>query len=318
MSRVSASASSTTPVRTCGSGPGSTRCCPRSNSPRSRRSHGTRPWTRRPPLLRIPPPTTPLEAHGAHRMSTTGQRPDSTPPVSSASPDRRHSPRPAEQAARRCISRLQRQYRQDNPAAVADLASLRRGAGHTAHQVQDHWGLGGLDELAEILADTETYVRREHAEEAVYLAVTLWALHQQSVRDSDMHNPKGSLGGAVRTLMRKKSDNRSEDELNEPLRKRLVRVGTADSIESVAVRLREIVLLLRGEQVSLDYGRLADQLYRWQFRPQRAAVRREWGREFHLAASSGKRGQSSGGDEGDAIDPSLSPDEEGDGYGSGE
>ncbi|MFJ1746394.1 type I-E CRISPR-associated protein Cse2/CasB [Streptomyces sp. NPDC088116] len=255
-------------------------------------------------------------------MTTTGQGPQRAQPAASSSlpsPDRRRPPGPAGLAAGRCISQLQRRYRQDNPAAVADLARLRRGAGKMAHEVQDHWGLGGLEELAEVLADTERHVRREHAEEAVYLAVTLWALHQQSVRDSDMHNPKSSLGGAVRTLMRKKrSENRSEDEPNEPLRTRLVRVGTAESIESVAVRLREIVLLLRGEQVPLDYGRLADQLYRWQSRPDRAAVRREWGREFHLAAPNRKTGQRSDGNDGDAIDHTLSADEEDNSYGSGE
>ncbi|MEV7424563.1 MULTISPECIES: type I-E CRISPR-associated protein Cse2/CasB [unclassified Streptomyces] len=255
-------------------------------------------------------------------MTTVGQGPQREQPAASPSASssaRRRPLGPAGLAAGRCISRLQRQYRQDNPAAVADLAKLRRGAGKTAHQVQDHWGLGGLEELAEVLAGSEAYVRREHAEEAVYLAVTLWALHQQSVRDSDMHSPKSSLGGAVRTLMRgKQNESRSADELNEPLRKRLVRVGTAESIESVAVRLREIVLLLRGEQVPLDYGRLADQLYRWQSRPDRAAVRREWGREFHLAASSGKPRQGNSGDEGDAIDLTLSADEEENSYGSGE
>ncbi|MET9530348.1 type I-E CRISPR-associated protein Cse2/CasB [Streptomyces sp. NPDC006649] len=255
-------------------------------------------------------------------MTTADRSPQPTQPACSSTappPDRRRAPGPAGQAAGRCISRLQGRYHQDNPAAVADLARLRRGAGKTAHQLQDHWGLGGLEDLAEVLAATGADVRREHAEEAVYLAVTLWALHQQSLRDSNMHHTKGSLGGAVRTLMRKKQgENPSEDELNEPLRTRLVRVGTAESIESVAVRLREIVLLLRGEQVPLDYARLADQLYRWQSRTERAAVRREWGREFHLAAATGKAGRESGGAAGDSIDHTLSADAEDGGYGSGE
>jgi len=224
-------------------------------------------------------------------MTTTAERPEPAQPASQPSaPAPRRIPGPAGRAAARCISRLQRRYRQDNPAAVAEVARLRRGAGRTAHALQDHWGLGGLDELAEILADGRTPVRREHAEEAVYLAVTLWALHQQSVRDRDMHDPEETLGRAVRGLMRAKNTgtSRADEELNEPVRKRLVRVGTAASIESVAVRLREIVLLLRDVRLPLDYGRLADQLYRWQSLPERAAVRREWGREFHLAGHSRK------------------------------
>ncbi|MFE7661101.1 type I-E CRISPR-associated protein Cse2/CasB [Streptomyces celluloflavus] len=251
-------------------------------------------------------------------MTSTAQPPEPARPAGSAPSASRRSPAPAGQATARCILQLQHQYRQDNPAAVANLARLRRGAGRTAHTVQDHWGLGGLEELADILADGRTPVRREHAEEAVYLAVTLWALHQQSVRDGDMHRPKWTLGRAVRTLMQEKSEAGPDDELNDPLRKRLVRVGTAESIESIAVRLREIVLLLRGAQVPLDYGRLADQLYRWQSRTERAAVRREWGREFHLAPRTGK--SASPGKEGrnDVIDPSLDPDGEDDDYGPGE
>jgi CRISPR system Cascade subunit CasB len=251
-------------------------------------------------------------------MTTTDQRPESARPAGSAPPGHDRSPDPAGQATARCILRLQRLYRQDNPAAVANLARLRRGAGRTAHTVQDHWGLGGLEELADILADGRTPVRRAHAEEAVYLAVTLWALHQQSIRDGDMHRPRWTLGRAVRTLMQEKNGSGPDDELNDPLRKRLVRVGTAESIESIAVRLREIVLLLRNAQVPLDYGRLADQLYRWQSRTERAAVRREWGREFHLAPRTGKSASPSEGDTGDAVDLSLGPDEEDDGYGPGE
>ncbi|MER8231494.1 type I-E CRISPR-associated protein Cse2/CasB [Streptomyces sp. NPDC094049] len=253
-------------------------------------------------------------------MTTMEQEPAPRQPAGPSPARRQHGPGPAGVAAARCVSRLQRGYRRDNPAAVADLARLRRGAGQTAHMVQDHWGLGGLEELGDALAESSTRVRREHAEEAVYLAVTLWALHQQSVRDGDMHSPGTTLGGAVRTLIQKKTEEKpgSDDSENEPLRKRLVRVGTADSIVSVAVRLREIVLLLRGGQVPLDYGRLADQLCRWQTPSGRAAVRREWGREFHLAAP--RRGSTArNGDDGsDAIDPSLSFGGTDDDYGPGD
>lgn len=276
-------------------------------------------------------------------MTTTVQPPEPAQP-SGSSPTPALGP--AGLAVARYVSPLQRRFRADNPAAVADLARLRRGAGHTAHDAPDHWGLGGLEELAEILTADSTGARHQEAEQAVYLAVTLWALHQQSVHDDDMHAPRRSLGGAVRELMRRKHDpkddadpqqtpassarrgqtttSRADEELNEPLRKRLVRVGTAHSIESVAVRLREIVLLLRAGRVPLDYARLADQLYRWQLPAQRAAVRREWGRAFHLAARQGREtGGASPNGQGSAQvdDPIAGLDEEYEGdddYGSGE
>ncbi|MFF0505556.1 type I-E CRISPR-associated protein Cse2/CasB [Streptomyces fimicarius] len=220
------------------------------------------------------------------------------------------------------IARIQPQYLSDVPSAVAELARLRRGAGKRAHQVPDLWGVGGTEELTQLLDGRQGFFRAEYAEEAVFLAVTLWALHQQSGRDHGMHDRRQNLGGAVRTLIRKQGAV-SADEEDSPLRKRLVRVGTAESLDSVAVRLREIVLLLRGAKLPLDYARLAGQLYRWQYRPDRAGVQREWGREFHLAATSAtsagtKAKPASGGETGDAIDRMLAPDEEYGGYAAGE
>jgi CRISPR system Cascade subunit CasB len=211
---------------------------------------------------------------------------------------------PVAVAADRCIRRLQRGYRDDRPSAVSTLARLRRGAGRPAHAVQDLWGLTGTSELAEALADLpeEDRKRFDHgrAEEALHLAVTLWALHQQSHRDTDMHRAGRGLGQAVRVLMipstakpegaletRRGVDGgttKIEPELNEPLRRRFVRVGTASSLDALAQRLREIVLLLRRDGIALDYGLLADQLYRWQHPALAAQVRRDWGRDFHLAA----------------------------------
>lgn len=201
----------------------------------------------------------------------------------------------------RCIRRLQKGYRDDRPSAVSTLARLRRGAGRPAHDVQDLWGLTGTEELAGVLAELPDDERRrfDHdlAEEALHLAVTLWALHQQSHREADMHVAGRGLGRAVRLLMSPAagqagagpvSDDggkRVEPELNEPLRRRFVRVGTASSIDSLAQRLREIVLLLRRDGIALDYGLLADQLYRWQLPAFTAEIRREWGRDFHLAGA---------------------------------
>ncbi|MFE9459692.1 type I-E CRISPR-associated protein Cse2/CasB [Streptomyces californicus] len=217
------------------------------------------------------------------------------------------------------IARLQPQFLADVPSAVAELARLRRSKTERAHQIPEQWGTGGMEELAKLLDGYEGFIRAEYAEEAVFLAATLWALHQQSSREHGMHSRIHDLGGAVRALIQQKGAT-SADEEDSPLRKRLVRVGTAESLDSVAVRLREIVLLLRGAKVPLDYARLAGQLYRWQHRPDRAGVQREWGREFHLAAVSGTKKAKTGADggSGDAIDGTLRPDEDFGGYAAGE
>ncbi|MFD4232775.1 type I-E CRISPR-associated protein Cse2/CasB [Streptomyces sp. NPDC058542] len=246
-----------------------------------------------------------------------------TTPGADASPPPQDSGLPAHRLVTRAtgsyIARIQPQYLSDTSAAVAELARLRRGAGKRVHQVQDLWGVGGTEELAQLLDGRKEFIRLEYAEEAVFLASTMWALHQQSGRDAGMHDRRQNLGGAVRALIRLKGAS-GEDEEDSPLRKRLVRVGTAESLDSVAVRLREIVLLLRGAREPLDYARLAGQLYRWQHRPDRSGVQREWGREFHLAAASAARKgkPASDGDTGDAIDRALAPEEEYGGYAAGE
>ncbi|MFE9882309.1 type I-E CRISPR-associated protein Cse2/CasB [Streptomyces sp. NPDC005784] len=174
----------------------------------------------------------------------------------------------------------QQGYLSDSPAAVAALARLRRGAGRNAAEIPDLWGLvdtgplhGGSHEMRP-LSDVEL----ARAEDALYTALTLWALHQQS-RGTPMHRahtrdqPRG-LGAAVRRLM-------PANGIDEPVLKRLVRAGTAADPIVLAQRLREIVVLLRRSDIPLDYGLLAGQLYAWQWPGGAESVRRSWGRSFH-------------------------------------
>ncbi|MFF7360098.1 type I-E CRISPR-associated protein Cse2/CasB [Streptomyces sp. NPDC008125] len=170
------------------------------------------------------------------------------------------------------VAPLCRGYQDDEAAAVAALARIRRGAGKPAGSLPDLWGLLGLERL-----DTTGWGEADvvRAEEAVHLAVTLWALHQQSHPETAMHVPGGpDVGGAVRRLMK-------PDEIDEPVRKRFVRAGSAPSIEALGPRLRELVLLFRRDGIALDYAKLARQLYRWQGSGGRAEIHRAWGRGFH-------------------------------------
>jgi CRISPR system Cascade subunit CasB len=170
------------------------------------------------------------------------------------------------------IGRLQYGYRNDRPEAVAALARIRRGAGKPAGEIPDLWGLTGTEQL---YAAGWSETRTTQAENAVHTAVTLWALHQQSHRAADMHVAGGpELGSAVRRLM-------PDAELDEPTRKRFVRAGTASSLNVLAQRLRDLVLLLRREAIPLDYGLLADQLFQWQQPGGHGQVHRSWGRSFH-------------------------------------
>ncbi|MEV5396269.1 type I-E CRISPR-associated protein Cse2/CasB [Streptomyces cellulosae] len=201
---------------------------------------------------------------------TTTSAPLATPPV--------HQ-RVAELAATH-IGPWQEGYLNDRPQAVAALARLRRGAGREAGETPDLWNLIDTGALHTSEAGTRALGEQElgRAENALHAALTLWAFHQQS-RGTPMHRrhtrerPTG-LGAAVRRLM-------PADGVDEPARKRLVRAGTAPDLVSLTQRLRDIVALLRREDIPLDYALLAGQLYCWQWPDGPAAVRRRWGRSFH-------------------------------------
>ncbi|HET6858109.1 MAG TPA: type I-E CRISPR-associated protein Cse2/CasB, partial [Streptomyces sp.] len=118
----------------------------------------------------------------------------STAPTAFVPPARRHtSTSPVAEVVRTEIGRLQSGYLGDRSEAVGALARLRRGAGKDAATIPDLWGM-----LDTELLHTTPGVRPDEAEAAVFTAVTLYALHQQS-RSTGMHRTGGDeLGTAVR------------------------------------------------------------------------------------------------------------------------
>ncbi|WP_030144819.1 type I-E CRISPR-associated protein Cse2/CasB [Spirillospora albida] len=184
--------------------------------------------------------------------------------------ERRHATDLVRRVVGEFVSELQDGYLRDTSAAVGRLAQLRRGAGKLPQDVPELWGLTGVERLYEELGERQA----ERAETAAFLAVTLFALHQQSRTTQRMHKPEVGLGAAVRRLMPK-------DKIDEPIRRRFVRVGTAGTLDAMAYRLREIVSLLRRESIPLDYAQLAVDLYRAQTPGGLAQVRQRWGRGFH-------------------------------------
>ncbi|MEE1753540.1 type I-E CRISPR-associated protein Cse2/CasB [Streptomyces sp. SP18CS02] len=181
---------------------------------------------------------------------------------------------PVGAAVHQHINRLQRGYLDDRADAVAALARLRRGVGRPAGETPDLWGLTGTEPLYERYERGEfTEEAMNRAEAATHIAVTLWSLHQQSHRTKRMHRRPGpELGTAVRRTY--------AAEIDEPTHKRFVRIGAAATPVELAVRLRALVLLLRREEIPLDYGLLADQLHAWQQTGGPQRVRRSWGRSY--------------------------------------
>ncbi|MEU7831271.1 MULTISPECIES: type I-E CRISPR-associated protein Cse2/CasB [unclassified Nonomuraea] len=170
------------------------------------------------------------------------------------------------------IGELQDGYLRDRSASVAALAQLRRGAGKLPDEVPELWGMAGTERLYSEQGLSEKEALK--AEFALFSAITLYSLHQQSKSGQPMHRPQAELGAAVRRLM-------PGGVLDEPIRRRFVRLGTASTPQALAYRLREIVILLRGQSIPLGYGILAQQLYQAQDPDGLRHVRQRWGRSFH-------------------------------------
>ncbi|MBR8740172.1 type I-E CRISPR-associated protein Cse2/CasB [Nocardiopsis sp. MG754419] len=182
-----------------------------------------------------------------------------------------HELREVGQAVDERIRRLQAGYLQDHPDAVATLAKLRRGAGKVIEDAPELVGITIDHRFYETFDVNDR--RTPDAEAAVHEALTLYALHQQSKRDTGMHRRGRDFGGAVRRLM-------PSGDIDEPLRKRFVQAQTASGPVVRIDRLRGIVQLLRGQDIPLDYGLLADQLHDTRTRAGAERVRRAWGRGF--------------------------------------
>ncbi|MGR6924575.1 type I-E CRISPR-associated protein Cse2/CasB [[Actinomadura] parvosata] len=177
------------------------------------------------------------------------------------------------------VSELQNGYLADRSIAVAALAQLRRGAGKLPEDVPELWGMAGTERLYSDQHLSEREALR--AELALFAAITLYALHQQS-KPTPMHRAGAELGAAVRQLM-------PNGGLDEPIRRRFVRLGTATTPAVLTERLREVVILLRNASIWLDYGILARQLYQAQDPDGLRQVRQRWGRSFHSYRPAGSR-----------------------------
>jgi CRISPR system Cascade subunit CasB len=187
------------------------------------------------------------------------------------------------------ISRLQRDYIAKLSAARADLARLRRGLGKSAGSVPEIWELT----IGLVPSDLTSAGNPSRAEQAAHAAMTLYALHQQSL-EVQVHKRGERFGAAVRRLA--KADKRSE----EAVTRRFMAVATAQSIDEVLFHVRGLITQLRKEKLPMDYAIFADDILNLLTPGRETRVRLEWGRDFYRTASSDDTG-------GDDETPDSSP-----------
>lgn len=173
------------------------------------------------------------------------------------------------------VRRLQEGALRRESSSIAMLAHLRHAAGKPTGSVADIWPVTVADSLAGPHAGDDP----THAEIAVHVAMTLYAVHQQSA-PTRMHQRGQGFGRALRAL-------RPADAETDPVRRRFQAVGTADSLDELVHHARGLVQLLRAERQAQDYALLADQLLAWQ-RGDEVRVRLQWARDFYRTESATK------------------------------
>jgi CRISPR system Cascade subunit CasB len=171
----------------------------------------------------------------------------------------------------RTVGSLQARLMRDSPdpQAVGALARLRRVIG------RDPGFDYTLEEFLYVpdeLLNTRQIEPATDQEYAVHDAVSLYALHQQS-RPERMHINGQGLGRAVAELVRASSG-------PDGVRRRFAALGTASTYPESIYHLRGLITMLRGHQIPLDYGLLAEDLCALRRPDGRQRVQAVWGREF--------------------------------------
>ena len=116
----------------------------------------------------------------------------------------------------------------------AELAKLRRGIGHAPGDLPELWG----SFLLEMPESFQGRSAPSAAEWAVYLALTLYAMHQQG-NDRLMNCPGNTLGRAVRQLAERNSA--GQDWTEASVLRRFNALATAEEITEISYHLRGMI-----------------------------------------------------------------------------
>ncbi len=154
----------------------------------------------------------------------------------------------------------------------AKLANLRRGIGKIPGELPELWGVFLNDIPEEFLSKTGEPTKEEWA---IYLTLTLYALHQQG-NSENVNEEKISIGKAAAMLMNEKND----DEYERILR-RFGPVVTSKDMPELMHHLRSLIQLIKSKGIHLDYVKLSGDIYQYQFYNSRKKVQLQWGQDFY-------------------------------------
>lgn len=163
----------------------------------------------------------------------------------------------------------------------ANLALLRRGLGKQPFENPDLWGLV-LDKLPKDLLPEDYQKRRgclSPAEEAIYAALTLYALAQQGkdTKTQNMHAEGNSVGKAVGLAAG------SDPEQQARMLSKLKKVLSVRDHTAMERSLRSLIQILKEKEIRLDYAMLAADLYSYHFPEGKTRVRNSWAHDYYFS-----------------------------------
>lgn len=163
-----------------------------------------------------------------------------------------------------------------DPASTAMLARLRRGVGKTLEESPDTWEMILSVMPEELMDGSFEGTRATEAESAVYSAMTLYAVHQQS--KIQCVNQSGiSFGRAVGRLAK------GDENAVKGIQRRFNAVITSSDLDELTHHARGLIQLMRSSEpvVGFDYSQFAKDLYNYQFPDGRRSVILRWGQDFY-------------------------------------
>ena len=154
------------------------------------------------------------------------------------------------------------------------LAKLRRGMNKAPGEDPDLWGImyGNMDES---FFENNYGAAPTRYEWAVYIAITLFAHHQQGydINARPMYKQGVPFASALSRLVIDDSD-------CQKLFKKIDRATSSDDVQTFAAYLRRLIDPLKKEGIAFDYGELAEDIFKWQFDDGPEKINLLWGRKF--------------------------------------
>ncbi len=162
-----------------------------------------------------------------------------------------------------------------DPRSTAMLAILRRGAGKTLIDSPETWE-EVLSDIPEQLVGhpTKNGYAVSNSEDAIFTALTLYAVHQQG-NSKSMNQTGISVGDGAKELMISLKEN------EEGVKRRFKAIITSAEPSELKHHLRGMIQMMRSSEIGLDYGQLAKDLYLYSNPEWRANIRIRWGEDFY-------------------------------------